>query len=159
MSEAATQEKQVFYLISDRVRENAHEFIDGLPLEDGWFVRVDKKKPARSEAQKGLWWLWITDYMRHQGEEKIEVEKDFKLWFLRPLLLRDDESGVLIKLWSTIEQTGDPEQVREAAALFHFSDTNVRQATEVLDEIEKFFVHRAIPFRHPDDIYLRAMGR
>lgn len=148
----------VFAITDDTARDLAHEFVSRVPANDNWFVRVDQKRPARSEAQRRLWWLWVTDISRHEHDEKADVHDRCKYRFLRPVLIRDDESGVLDRLWATIEQTSDPAQIHAAMSLFHLSDPNVKQMAEILTDMEHWMVLRGVPFRHPDDLYLEAMA-
>lgn len=130
---------------------------DGKPL----VVRIDQKEETLSHAQRRLYWLWMTQWAKHQGTDKDTEHLFFKKKFLARIYHRDDV-GQYRKTFAAVKVLKDQkhpmyQQVADGLnELITTTDASVEQFTEYLNDIHAFCLKHGKYLSTPDDLmYLR----
>ncbi|AXQ21817.1 hypothetical protein BEN71_10330 [Acinetobacter wuhouensis] len=138
-------------------RHHANALSDGKPL----VVRIDQKQEDRSKAQNRLYWLWVSQWAKHQGTDKDTEHLFFKKQFLARIYHRDDV-GQYRKTFAAVKVLKDQKhpQYQQVAdglnELISTTDATIDQFTEYLNDIHAFCNKHGCWLNTPDDLmYLR----
>lgn len=134
-------------------RHHADALSDGKPL----VVRIDQKQEDRSKAQNRLYWLWISQWAKHQGTDKDTEHLFFKKQFLARIYHRDDV-GQYRKTFAAVKVLKDQKHPQYQAVadglneLITTTDASVEQFTEYLNDIHAFCLKHGKHLSTPDDL-------
>ena len=134
-------------------RHHAAACEDGKPL----VVRIDQKQEDRSKAQNRLYWLWVSQWAKHQGTDKDTEHLFFKKQFLARIYHRDDV-GQYRKTFAVVKALKDQkhpmyQQVADGLnELISTTDATVDQFTEYLNDIHAFCNKHGCYLHTPDDL-------
>lgn len=134
-------------------RHHAAACEDGKPL----VVRIDQKQEDRSKAQNRLYWLWMSQWAKHQGTDKDAEHLFFKRQFLARIYHRDDV-GQYRKTFAAVKVLKDQkhpmyQQVADGLnELITTTDASVEQFTEYLNDIHAFCLKHGKYLSTPDDL-------
>ena len=126
---------------------------DGKPL----VVRIDQRREDRSKAQNRIYWLWLSQWAKHQGTDKDSEHLFFKRKFLARIYHRDDV-GQYRKTFAAVKvlkDQGHPmyQQVADGLnELITTTDASVEQFTEYLNDIHAFCLKHGKYLSTPDDL-------
>lgn len=151
--------KQTFIILAgdEQRRRNAVEFIESLSRDAAYRVKIEPFKRDRSEAQRGLMWLWHTTEAKEGGMTKAESHHGFKERHCLPILLRDDEDGRLRRMWGMMEYAA-PEIREQFIDMLSTSLLDMRQMSEALTEYDMTAARAGISFPRPEDLWHEAMA-
>lgn len=125
----------------------------GKPLR----VVIDQKQDDRSTAQNRLYWMWLTQWAKHQGNDKESEHLFFKKKFLSVIYNRDDV-GQYKNTFAAVKALKDQnhpmyEQVANGLNdLISTTDASVDQFTEYLNDIHAFCNKQGCWLQTPDDL-------
>ena len=134
-------------------RHHADALSDGKPL----VVRIDQKQEDRSKAQNRLYWLWLSQWAKHQGTDKDAEHLFFKKQFLARIYHRDDV-GQYRKTFAAVKVLKDQkhpmyQQVADGLnELITTTDASVEQFTEYLNDIHAFCNKHGCYLHTPEDL-------
>ena len=138
-------------------RHHAVACEDGKPL----VVRIDQRQEDRSKAQNRLYWLWVSQWAKHQGTDKDAEHLYFKRHMLARIYARDDV-GQYRKTFAAVKVLKEQQhpmyqQVADGLnELITTTDASVDQFTEYLNDIHAFCNKQGCWLSTPDDLmYLR----
>ena len=132
---------------------HSNAIADGKPL----VVRIDQKQDDRSKAQNRLYWRWITQWAKHQGNDKDSEHLYFKKHFLSRIYDRD-EVNQYKKTFAAVKFLKDEkhpmyQQVADGLIeLISTTDASVDQFTEYLNDIHAFCLKHGCYLNTPDDL-------
>ena len=114
-------------------------------INEGKLLRVviDQKQEDRSKAQNSLYWMWMTQWAKHQGTDKDTEHLYFKKQFLARIYHRDDV-GQYRNTFAAVKVLKDQkhpmyQQVADGLnELISTTDASVDQFTEYLNDIHAF---------------------
>lgn len=138
------------------LNENHSQAIaDGEPL----VVRISNKQEQRTHAQNRLYWLWLSDFARHTGNDKDTLHFNFKYKYLISIYMRDDpefnEMALSIKnLKNILGETEQFKSIRDGV-IRQTSTTkaNTKQMTEYLNCIyDECLIKHQFKLKVPDDL-------
>ena len=134
-------------------RHHAVACEDGKPL----VVRIDQKQEDRSKAQNRLYWLWVSQWAKHQGTDKDAEHLFFKKQFLARIYHRDDV-GQYRKTFAAVRALKEQKHPQYQAVadglneLISTTDATVDQFTEYLNDIHAFCNKHGCWLNTPDDL-------
>ncbi|WP_404798933.1 hypothetical protein [Acinetobacter thermotolerans] len=134
-------------------RHHADACAQGKPL----VVRIDQKQEDRSKAQNRLYWLWVSQWAKHQGTDKDSEHLFFKKQFLARIYDRD-EVGQYKQTFAAVRVLRDQkhpmyQQVADGLnELISTTDATVDQFTEYLNDIHAFCNKHGCYLHTPDDL-------
>ncbi len=134
-------------------RHHADACAQGKPL----VVRIDQKQEDRSKAQNRLYWLWMSQWAKHQGTDKDTEHLFFKKQFLARIYHRDDV-GQYRKTFAAVKVLKDQKHPQYQAVadglneLISTTDATVDQFTEYLNDIHAFCLKHGKHLSTPDDL-------
>ena len=134
-------------------RHHADALSDGKPL----VVRIDQKQEDRSKAQNRLYWLWMSQWAKHQGTDKDAEHLFFKKQFLARIYHRDDV-GQYRKTFAAVKVLKEQQhpmyqQVADGLnELITTTDASVDQFAEYLNDIHAFCLKHGKYLSTPDDL-------
>lgn len=134
-------------------RHHAAACEDGKPL----VVRIDQRQEDRSKAQNRLYWLWMSQWAKHQGTDKDAEHLFFKKQFLARIYHRDDV-GLYRNTFAAVKalKVKCPEEYQAVAdglnELITTTDASVEQFTEYLNDIHAFCLKHGKYLSTPDDL-------
>ncbi|MBJ8440041.1 hypothetical protein [Acinetobacter junii] len=111
----------------------------------------------RSKAQNRLYWLWLSQWAKHQGTDKDTEHLFFKKQFLARIYHRDDV-GQYRKTFAAVKVLKDQkhpmyQQVADGLnELITTTDASVDQFTEYLNDIHAFCLKHGKYLSTPDDL-------
>lgn len=140
----------------EKAKRNLYAALQAVDTDKPVTVKIEPYKRDRSEAQRGLMWLWHTAEAKDRGMTKEEAHHDFKRRHCLPILLRDDEDGRLRRMWGMMEYA-DPGIREQFVDMLSSSLLNMRQMAEALTEYDMTAARDGITFPHPDDLWHLAM--
>ena len=120
-------------------------------------VRIDQKQEDRSKAQNRLYWMWTTQWAKHQGNDKDSEHLYFKKHFLSRIYDRD-EVNQYKKTFAAVKFLKDEkhpmyQQVADGLnELISTTDASVDQFTEYLNDIHSFCLKHGCYLNTPDDL-------
>ncbi|MEC8057685.1 MAG: hypothetical protein VX136_11360 [Pseudomonadota bacterium] len=126
---------------------------DGKPLR----VVIDQKQEDRSKAQNRLYWMFLTQWAKHQGTDKDAEHLFFKKQFLARIYHRDDV-GQYRKTFAAVKVLKDQkhpmyQQVADGLnELITTTDASVDQFTEYLNDIHAFCNTQGCWLETPEDL-------
>lgn len=155
-------QKAVFPIQSHADIDKVVNFIDSnytKALEENrpLVVRIDQKQDDRSAAQNRLYWMWGTQWAKHQGNDKDSEHLFFKKKFLSIIFNRDDV-GQYRKTFAAVKVLKDQkhpmyQQVADGLnELISTTDASVDQFTEYLNDIHAFCLKHGCYLNTPDDL-------
>ena len=134
-------------------RHHSEASSDGKPL----VVRIDQKQEDRSKSQNRLYWMWLTQWAKHQGTDKESEHLYFKKHFLAVIYNRDDV-GQYRQTFAAVKLLKDQKhelykQVADGLNdLITTVDASVDQFTEYLNDIHAFCLKHGCYLKTPDDL-------
>ena len=134
-------------------RHHADACAQGKPL----VVRIDQKQEDRSKAQNRLYWMFLTQWAKHQGTDKDTEHLFFKKQFLARIYHRDDV-GQYRKTFAAVKVLKEQQhpmyqQVADGLnELISTTDATVDQFTEYLNDIHAFCNKQGCWLSTPDDL-------
>lgn len=156
--------KQIVNVISEATRQRAITLIRDRPALPFEVIITDAKKD-RSASQNSLLWLWYTVIANELGETKESVHYSCKRKFLVPIFTRDDPDGfgMMVLAVRNVHNAGMKSDAKVMAdqivKLTSTTDCTLEQFTEMLNDIEKYYITLGIVLPHPDYRYHDAMQR
>lgn len=128
-------------------------------LESGKPLRVviDQKQDDRSAAQNRLYWMWLTQWAKRQGNDKDSEHLFFKKQFLARIYDRDDV-GQYRNTFAAVKVLKDQKHPQYQAVadglneLISTTDASVDQFTEYLNDIHAFCLKHGCYLNTPDDL-------
>ena len=120
-------------------------------------VVIDQKQDDRSTAQNRLYWMWLTQWAKRQGNDKESEHLYFKKHFLSRIYDRDDV-GQYRNTFAAVKILKDQnhpmyEQVANGLNdLISTTDASVEQFTEYLNDIHAFCLKHGCYLNTPDDL-------
>lgn len=111
----------------------------------------------RSKAQNRLYWLWVSQWAKHQGTDKDSEHLFFKKKFLARIYDRDDV-GQYKATFAAVrklkeEQHSMYQQVADGLnELISTTDASIAQFTEYLNDIHAFCLKQGCYLETPDDL-------
>lgn len=141
--------KTISYLHSNYTRS----IDDGKPL----VVTIKPFDGDRSKAQNRLYWLWVSQWAKHQGTDKDSEHLFFKKNFLARIYDRDDvgQYRATFQAVRTLKDEKHPAYEQVASGLIEListADASVRQFTEYLNDIHVFCNKHGCWLDTPEDL-------
>ena len=132
-------------------------------LESGKPLRVviDQKEDKFSDAQRRLYWLWMTEYGKQRGLDKEEASAFFKYKYLSIIYNRDKvgEYPETFKVMRDLKKSGSSgyEPLRQFVSnRMSITEATTKQMAEYLNDIEMWCLKDGVKLTCPDDLkYLR----
>jgi hypothetical protein len=138
----------VFNLINQAVLGNCIAFINTLPIDGKWMIKILPICNKRSLAQNRMYWKWlklIADHVTyHDPNNNVCSDDDLHEWFKEKFL----ETKI-------IEIRGEIIKKRKST-----TKLNTKEMTEYLEKIDQYCaqsMHLILP--HPEDMYYQAMQK
>ena len=120
-------------------------------------VYIEQESRERSKQQNKLYWKWLTQWAKHQGNDKDSEHLFFKKQFLSRIYDRD-EVGQYKKTFAAVKFLKDEkhpmyQQVADGLNdLISTTDASVDQFTEYLNDIHAFCLKHGCYLNTPDDL-------
>jgi FMN phosphatase YigB (HAD superfamily) len=126
---------------------------EGKPL----VVRIDQKQDLLSDAQRRLYWLWMTEYGKQRGFDKEEAAAFFKYKYLSIIFNRDNvgEYPETFKVMRELKRSGSAgyEPLRQFIAnRISITEATTKQMAEFLNDIEVFCLKDGVKLTCPEDL-------
>lgn len=126
---------------------------EGKPL----VIRIDQKQEDRSKAQNRLYWMYLSQWSKHQGTDKDSEHLYFKRKFLSVIYERDDvgQYRKTFKAMRVLREEKHPmyENVAEGLnELITTTEATVEQFTEYLNDIHGWCNKHGCYLMTPDDL-------
>ena len=126
---------------------------DGKPL----VVRIDQKQEDRSKAQNRLYWLWLSQWAKHQGTDKDYEHNFFKRTLLARIYHRDDVAEYrntynAVKQLRVEKHPLYAQLADSVTMLTTTTDASTAQFTEYLNDIHAFCLKHGCYLHTPDDL-------
>ena len=126
---------------------------EGKPL----VVRIDQKQEDRSKAQNRLYWLWLTQWAKHQGTDKDYEHNFFKRTLLARIYYRDDVAEYrntynAVKQLRVEKHPLYAQLADSVTMLTTTTDASTAQFTEYLNDIHAFCLKHGCYLHTPDDL-------
>lgn len=154
--------RQTFNLCNQQVLSNCYSFIaehyqqqDDSKRLTATIELMDKNK-ARSLAQNRLYWQWVGYLSDKLGDTREELHTRLKWQFLRPIYLRDDR-GFAEMMLSVDEYRSQASKsefavlAKGVSSLMSTTKASVKQMSEYMDAIDKFYYAQGYALPKPDD--------
>ena len=128
-------------------------------------VRIDQREDKLSDAQRRLYWLWMTEYGKQRGLDKEEASAFFKYKYLSIIFNRDNvgEYPETFKVMRDLKNSGssDYEPLRQFVSnRMSITEATTRQMAEFLSDIEIWCLKDGVKLTCPDDLkYLMEMSQ
>lgn len=136
-----------FVLRDEGVLKNAIAFLSSMNLGGKTLeVVIQPYKRNRSGEQHRYYWKIVTVIANDLGHSKDEQHEQFKLFYLLPILVRDDPDVTAL-----YERVGTEKD--RLAKLLSTTDLSVGQMTEYLEDVIHFAGQLGIMVPHPEDEY------
>lgn len=133
---------------------------EGKPLR----VVIDRKEDKLSDAQRRLYWLWMTEYGKQRGLDKEEASAFFKYKYLSIIYNRDKvgEYPETFKVMRDLKKSGSSgyEPLRQFVSnRMSITEATTKQMAEFLNDIEMWCLKDGVKLTCPDDLkYLMEMS-
>lgn len=142
-------------------------------LDSNWRKAADSKKPLvlsisekdedYSSKQRRLYWLWITQYSKHFGEDKNDAHLFIKRKFLINIYRRDDDGFASMCDAIAKLKDSEPEEFKAIGegviSLTSITKATKQQMTELLDSFFMFANGQGLRLTCPDDLkFIREMA-
>lgn len=120
-------------------------------------VYIEQESRERSKQQNKLYWKWLTQWAKHQGNDKDSEHLFFKKHFLSRIYDRD-EVNQYKKTFAAVKVLKDEkhpmyQQVADGLIeLISTTDASVDQFTEYLNDIHSFCLKHGCYLNTPDDL-------
>ena len=120
-------------------------------------VYIEQESRERSKQQNKLYWKWLTQWAKHQGNDKDSEHLFFKKHFLSRIYDRD-EVNQYKKTFAAVKVLMDEkhpmyQQVADGLIeLISTTDASVDQFTEYLNDIHAFCLKHGCYLNTPDDL-------
>ena len=155
-------EKQTFVIKSFTDVMRVHAYLgqhhseavnDGKPL----VVRIDQRQETLTDAQRRLYWLWMTEYGKQRGLDKEEAAAFFKYKYLSIIYNRDNvgEYPETFRTMRELKKSGASqyETLRQFVAnRISITEATTKQMAEFLNDIEMFSLKDGVKLTCPDDL-------
>lgn len=126
---------------------------EGKPL----VVLIAPQEKDRSKAQNRLYWMFLTQWSKHQGTDKDSEHLFFKKNFLAKIYDRDDV-GQYKKTFKAVRELKDSKHplyqdvANGLCELMSTTDASTAQFTEYLNDIHAFCNKQGCYLETPDDL-------
>ncbi|WP_372410503.1 hypothetical protein ACDI99_05655 [Acinetobacter radioresistens] len=133
---------------------------EGKPLR----VVIDQKEDKLSDAQRRLYWLWMTEYGKQRGLDKEEASAFFKYKYLSIIYNRDNvgEYPETFKVMRDLKKSGasEYEPLRQFVSnRMSITEATTKQMAEFLTDIEMWCLKDGVKLTCPDDLkYVMEMS-
>ena len=132
-------------------------------INEGKLLRVviDQKEDKLSDAQRRLYWLWMTEYGKQRGLDKEEASAFFKYKYLSIIYNRDNvgEYPETFRVMRDLKNSGSSgyEPLRQFVSnRMSITEATTTQMAEYLNDIEMWCLKDGVKLTCPDDLkYLR----
>ena len=126
---------------------------EGKPLR----VVIDQKEDKLSDAQRRLYWLWMTEYGKQRGLDKEESAAFFKYKYLSIIFNRDNvgEYPETFKVMRDLKKSGasEYEPLRQFVSnRMSITEATTKQMAEFLTDIEMWCLKDGVKLTCPDDL-------
>ena len=126
---------------------------NGKPLR----VVIDQKEDKLSDAQRRLYWLWMTEYGKQRGLDKEEASAFFKYKYLSIIFNRDNvgEYPETFKVMRDLKKSGasEYEPLRQFVSnRMSITEATTKQMAEFLTDIEMWCLKDGVKLTCPDDL-------
>ena len=126
---------------------------EGKPLR----VVIDQKEDKLSDAQRRLYWLWMTEYGKQRGLDKEEASAFFKYKYLSIIYNRDNvgEYPETFKVMRDLKKSGasEYEPLRQFVSnRMSITEATTKQMAEFLTDIEMWCLKDGVKLTCPDDL-------
>lgn len=126
---------------------------EGKPLR----VVIDQKEDKLSDAQRRLYWLWMTEYGRQRGLDKEEASAFFKYKYLSIIYNRDKvgEYPETFKVMRELKESGSSgyEPLRQFVSnRMSITEATTKQMAEFLTDIEMWCLKDGVKLTCPDNL-------
>ena len=134
---------------------------EGRPLR----VVIDQKEDKLSDAQRRLYWLWMTEYGKQRGLDKEEASAFFKYKYLSIIYNRDNvgEYPETFKVMRDLKKSGasEYEPLRQFVSnRMSITEATTKQMAEFLTDIEMWCLKDGVRLTCPDDLkYVMEMSQ
>lgn len=163
-------QKAVFPIQSKADIDKAVNFIDSnytQALEGNKPLRVviDQKEDKLSDAQRRLYWLWMTEYGKQRGLDKEESAAFFKYKYLSIIFNRDNvgEYPETFRVMRDLKKSGasEYEPLRQFISnRMSITEATTKQMAEFLTDIEMWCLKDGVELTCPDDLkYVMEMSQ
>lgn len=163
-------QKAVFPIQSKADIDKAVNFIDSnytKALEENkpLVVRIDQREDKLSDAQRRLYWLWMTEYGKQRGLDKEESAAFFKYKYLSIIFNRDNvgEYPETFKVMRDLKKSGSLgyEPLRQFISnRMSITEATTKQMAEFLNDIEMWCLKDGVKLTCPDDLkYVMEMSQ
>lgn len=126
---------------------------EGKPLR----VVIDQKEDKLSDAQRRLYWLWMTEYGNQRGLDKEEASAFFKYKYLSIIYNRDNvgEYPETFRVMRDLKKSGSSgyEPLRQFVSnRMSITEASTKQMAEYLSDIEIWCLKDGVKLTCPDDL-------
>ena len=126
---------------------------EGKPL----VVRINQKADKLSDAQRRLYWLWMTEYGEQRGLDKEESAAFFKYKYLSIIFNRDNvgEYPETFRVMRDLKKSGSSgyEPLRQFVSnRMSITEATTKQMAEFLTDIEMWCLKDGVKLTCPDDL-------
>lgn len=120
-------------------------------------VEIKPFEKDRSKAQNRLYWLWVSQWAKHQGTDKDSEHLFFKKQFLARIYHRDDVGQYrnTFDAVKVLKKQNHPMYQYVADGLNEListTDASIAQFTEYLNDIHTFCLKQGCYLETPDDL-------
>ena len=120
-------------------------------------VVIDQKEDKLSDAQRRLYWLWMTEYGKQRGLDKEESAAFFKYKYLSIIFNRDNvgEYPETFKVMRDLKKSGSSgyEPLRQFVSnRMSITEATTKQMAEFLTDIEMWCLKDGVKLTCPDDL-------
>lgn len=126
-------------------------------------VTVSEKGEDYTAAQRRLYWSWMTQFAKHQGDDQDSVHHDFKRRFLIAIYRRDDAGFAAMCDAIAALKDNEPDQHRaigeQVIKLTSITKATKVQMSQYMDSIYHFCIKQNCYLQVPDDLrFVREMN-
>ena len=145
-------------LKSEQDRAFCHSYIDQMKIDETEEVTFKKVSQDYTAKQNRLRWLWNTELSNSglgQHDTKEVVHLAAKWQFVRPIILRDDESGLFRQIYDFFMekyQASDkrPKYIMEFADRYiRTGDLTRQQGAESLTDFQNYWIRKGVNLTDP----------
>lgn len=128
-------------------------------------VVIDQKKDKLSDAQRRLYWLWMTECGKQRGLDKEESAAFFKYKYLSIIFNRDNvgEYPETFRVMRDLKKLGasEYEPLRQFISnRMSITEATTKQMAEFLTDIEMWCLKDGVKLTCPDDLkYVMEMSQ
>jgi hypothetical protein len=143
----------ITYVTNYLNKNHSHAAVEGKPL----VVLIAPQEKDRTKAQNRLYWMYLTQWAKHQGTDKDSEHLFFKRKLLAVIYYRDDVGQYrnTFDAVKVLKKQNHPayQQVADGLCeLMSTTDASTAQFTEYLNDIHAFCLKQGCYLETPDDL-------